>query len=320
MRRFLGAASALAMLALSCSSARAWWDMGHMTVAAVAYERLTPAARARTSSLLRLNPDFENWVRGVAAEEQDRAAFIHAATWADDIKRRSAYTRGSIAQDRADATANIGYADHLVHDYWHYVDLPFSLDGTPGEPPQTPNALTQIQAFRRALASGASDDVKSYDLVWLLHLVGDVHQPLHATSRFSRGAPGGDRGGNKETVCLAFTCGAKLHAFWDGLLGDRGNTSDAEALAATLPAPDASASAIDDPTEWVSESEQLAEKFVYAGPIGDGAGPFALTDAYQADAKRIAEWQVALAGARLAGLINTALSVQPSARRGDLRR
>ncbi|ATQ67840.1 MULTISPECIES: S1/P1 nuclease [Methylosinus] len=307
MRKLLEAAVAVTFLALSTPTARAWWDMGHMTVAAVAYERLTPAARARAAALLRLNPKFDNWTRGVPPEEQDRAAFVHAATWADDIKRSRDYRRSSIAQDGADAVANIGYADHLAHDYWHYVDLPYSPDGTPGEPPQAPNALTQIEAFRRTLASDASDDVKSYDLVWLLHLVGDVHQPLHATSRFSRGLPNGDRGGNTETVCLAFTCGAKLHAYWDGLLGDRGSPSDAEALAATLPSPDATAAAVDDPATWVKESERLAEQFVYAGPIGDGAGPFALTDAYQADAKRVAEQQVALAGARLSQLLDRAL-------------
>ena len=46
---------------------------------------------------------------------------------------------------------------------------------------------TQIVAFRKTLGdSGASDELKSYDLVWLLHLVGDVHQPLHATTRFNQ--------------------------------------------------------------------------------------------------------------------------------------
>lgn len=315
MKKLLYAASAVSLLAISTSSARAWWDMGHMAVAAVAYERLTPTARARAAALLRLNPDFENWVRGVPAEEQDRAAFVRAATWADDIKRSSNYQRGSIAQDGPDASANIGYSDHLVHDYWHYVDLPFSPDGTPGVAPQAPNALTQIETFRRALASNsATDNVKSYDLVWLLHLVGDVHQPLHATSRFSRGMPNGDQGGNKETVCLAFTCGAKLHAYWDGLLGDRGGPSDAARLAATLPAPDTAAAVVEDPAIWVQESERLAEQFVYAGPIGDGAGPFALTDGYQEDAKRIAEQRVALAGARLAQLINAALQSQRGVR------
>lgn len=306
MKKLLGAATALSLLFLS-PSACAWWDMGHMTVAAVAYQLLTPAARARAASLLRLNPDFDNWVRGLPADQQDRVAFIHAATWADDIKRRDDYERGSIAHDGEEAAANIGYADHKAHDYWHFVDMPFSSDGTPGESPRAPNALTQIEEFRRALASNASDDVKSYDLVWLLHLVGDVHQPLHATSRFSRALPKGDQGGNKETICLAFTCGAKLHAYWDGLLGDRGGLTDAETLAATLPAPDATAAAIEDPAKWVSESKQLAEQFVYTGPIREGAGPFALTDAYEADAHRVAQQQVALAGARLARLLSSAL-------------
>jgi hypothetical protein len=90
---------------------------------------------------------------------------------------------------------------------------------------------------------------------------------------------------------------ARQHAYWDGLLGDWGEPTDAETLAATLPAPDATAAAIEDPVKWVSESEQLAEQFVYTGPIREGAGPFALADAYQADAHRVAQQQVALAGA-----------------------
>ena len=98
-----------------------------------------------------------------------------------------------------------------------------------------------------------------------------------------------------------------MHAYWDGLLGDRGGPSDAEALAAALAEPNAKAVAIDDQNEWANESERLAEKFVYTAAIGDGVGPFSLTEAYRADAKRIAEGQVALAGARLARLINSAL-------------
>jgi hypothetical protein len=80
-----------------------------------------------------------------------------------------------------------------------------------------------------------------------------------------------------------------------------------EELAATLPTPNATAAVVEDFATWVRESERLAEQHVYAGRIGDGAGPFALTDAYQADARRIAEQLVALAGARLARLIANAL-------------
>lgn len=304
-KQFLLAALAVGSLFGSTQS-RAWWDMGHMTVAAVAYERLEPVVREKVAGLLRLNPEFDAWVQGVAADQRDRVAFIHAATWADDIKRKGDYERGSIAHDGAEATANIGYADHKVHDYWHFVDLPFSA-GVPGREPDSPNALTQIETFRQTLASKASNDAKSYDLVWLIHLVGDVHQPLHSTSRFTRSLPKGDQGGNKETICLAFTCGSKLHAYWDGLLGDSGSPAQASALAAALPAPDANSVADDDARRWASDSERLAEQFVYTPAIGDGTGPFTLDDAYQSDAKRIARQQVALAGARLARLINAAL-------------
>src|SRR5262245_48474805 len=60
----------------------------------------------------------------------------------------------------------------------------------------------RIPVFRAALpyGSGADDDVRSYDLVWLIHLVGDAHQPLHATARFSKTFPDGDAGGNPVKI------------------------------------------------------------------------------------------------------------------------
>ncbi len=107
----------------------------------------------------------------------------------------------------------------------------------------SPNAETQINAFLDALNSDADDDLKSFDLVWLLHLVGDVHQPLHAATRVSSGATGGDNGGNDEKVCRVSlaSCNEKLHAFWDGALGS-GDVADAEETAGTLPTPDSSQS------------------------------------------------------------------------------
>jgi S1/P1 nuclease len=52
-------------------------------------------------------------------------------------------------------------------------------------------------------SSGASDDVRSYDLTWILHLVGDAHQPLHASGRYTRQIPNGDGGGNAQQVIPA---------------------------------------------------------------------------------------------------------------------
>jgi len=79
------------------------------------------------------------------------------------------------------AAQNIGTSDHIVHDYWHYYDIPFSPDGEETDPAPAVNALTQIRLLKAALSEDKStDDLKCYDLVWLLHLVGDAHQPLHA--------------------------------------------------------------------------------------------------------------------------------------------
>jgi hypothetical protein len=290
------------------TAARAWFDMGHMTVAAVAYAKLDPAVRARVAELLKLNPDYEHWVADVPAARRDMVAFVRASTWADDIKRRHDYHAHSLIQDGERASDNIGYADFLVHPYWHFVDLPFSPDGTELVRPDSPNALTQIRAFRDTLASSASDDVKSYDLVWLLHLVGDAHQPLHATSRFTRQSPKGDSGGNQERLCRAFTCGMKLHAYWDALLGDRGGADDAIAAAAALPAPDPALAGVSEPKSWFEEGARLAQQVVYTDAIGDGTGPFTLDDAYFETASRVAQQRAALAGARLANLLNGALT------------
>ena len=157
----------------------AWWDGGHMQIAAVAYDRLDPAVRAKVDALIKLNPDYSKWIGGVADADRDRFAFVHASTWADDIKGEDGYTDSGDTPTSHNAARNIGYADKLRHKYWHYLDLPFSPDGTAVRPPDPVNALTQIKALTTALASNASDDVKSYDLVWLIHLVGDAHQPLH---------------------------------------------------------------------------------------------------------------------------------------------
>jgi hypothetical protein len=174
-------------------------------------------------------------------------------------------------------------------------------------PPDPVNALTQIKALTTALASNASDDVKSYDLVWLIHLVGDAHQPLHATSRFTAADPG-DNGGNAETVTPMNAATESLHAFWDGLLGDRLTPAQAVNMAASLPPPDPVRAARADPETWFNESEAAAKAFAYAPPIGRGDGPYTLTDGYQQKAIEVAHAQAAVAGARLAGLLNAALA------------
>jgi hypothetical protein len=284
-----------------------------MMVAALAFDRLTPEVREKVAILLTLNPRYAEWIADVPEQEKGRIAFLRASRWADDIKSDRAYTQdGDQGGNRpAGATAgrNIGYADQLMHKYWHFVDLPFSPDNTALVDPPVPNARTQIALFRKTLASPAApSDLKSYDLVWLIHLVADVHQPLHATSRFDEAHPLGDDGGNGVLVC-SVPClkQEKLHAFWDHILGVSTQTAIAIEHAERLPPVDPKLASINDEAVWIRESFEAAHMQVYVPPIGVGSGPYEITDGYKAAAQALAMERIALAGARLADSLNAAL-------------
>ena len=297
----------VACLLLGPRPAFAWNSFGHMTVAAVAYKKLSPRVRKKVDALVRLNPDYMGWVANASAANRDQVAFVMAATWSDVIKHEVGYTNDGDAPAGPDAARNIGYADKLQHKYWHYIDIPFSPDGTSLKKPDSPNAETQIAAFRAALASpSSSDDVKSYDLVWLLHLVGDVHQPLHCTSRFDHEQRGGDRGGNLVALC-ATPCRKELHAFWDDLLGTSADPRAAIRKGEGLPEADPHFAAITDSAAWVEQSFQAATMAVYIEPIGVGPGPYTVDSNYEKRAHTLALKMVALAGARLANLLNDSL-------------
>jgi hypothetical protein len=295
--------------------ASAWWDEGHMQIAAVAYDRLTPAVREKVDFLIRLNTEYASWIAGYPPRKAAQYAFVRAAVWADDIKKPAlGYTDKNDDAHQPKAGQNIGYYDNFMHQYWHFKDIGFSTDGTPVEDAPSVNALTQIKVLAAglALSSGLPDNVRSYDLVWLLHLIGDVHQPLHATARFSRNLPHGDQGGNKEMVIPATGETISLHAYWDRLVGSYSTPEGAiqDALIddhTRLPDPDPALVMKADPDEWLRESEKLAEDFAYAEPVRSGMQPYMLDRQYETNARNIARQQAALASARLANLINEAL-------------
>ncbi len=292
----------------------AWDGLGHMAVAYVAYQHLNTATKTRVDKLLRLNPDYQTWKAavpaGTSAAKRKMMIFMMAATWPDAIKSKTGYTDdGSEGGNRPDGTTsvqNIGYSDHLHHKYWHFVDTPFSTDGTTLPALPSPNAETQIAAFRSVLASNDPDAKKSYDLVWLEHLGGDVHQPLHASTRVSSSDLQGDHGGNLVKLC-APPCRKELHAFWDDLLGTGSSAATAISVGRGLPAADSMLAAKKDAADWIKESFEDAKQNVYISPIGDGDGPFTITPAYRAKAKTLARERVAIAGVRLANLLNEEL-------------
>jgi len=305
---------------LLASPARAWNDFGHMEVAAVAFPKLTPKTAKKVAALLQLNPRYATWIVGSTTKAaKERAAFMRAATWADAIKRDKGYKTDD--QKAPTASQNLGYGDLLRHAYWHYVNLPIKADSVPTAPTSVPNVATEIPILRAALADAVtSDALKSYDLVWLLHLVGDVHQPLHCVQRFEKDDPQGDVGGNNVDIAgdtpppicddaqyCPFGPPDELHAFYDDLEGASYATAPAAAAAAALPTPAAKKAKLLDVDAWVQEGLALAQTVVYVAPIGVGHGPFTVDAAYQAAAHKLGKERIALAGARLANLLNDAL-------------
>jgi hypothetical protein len=283
----------------------AWDATGHRTIAEIAWDHMTPHARARAVELLMHGPALANLASlrpaTGADAERDRALFMNAATWADMIRDRNqpwyAYNRPS----------------------WHYADFYWDVvngqpHDIPGTGPDSSNAGERIVAFRAALADPAvADTTKSIDLAWILHLVGDIHQPLHCSSLVDAQdtLPRGDMGGNN----FHLDGRDRLHGYWDSILDEataRGAGEDSIAYAtrlagdierqhtlASLASPAASA----DVAGWEHEGLRLAQTVVYAG-ISRGAAPSA---AYQAEALKVSERQMALAGYRLAALLNDAL-------------
>ncbi|HEX4321226.1 MAG TPA: S1/P1 nuclease [Acidobacteriaceae bacterium] len=304
------------VLAVFTSTANAWWNGGHELVAYIAYKKLTPATRKRVDALLKLNPMYASWTMGISADQQGLVAFVTAATWPDCIKTSaciSGYTSdgGNTPPGKPTDAQNIGYDDHLMHQYWHFVDMPYSA-GAPGQPPKEPNALTEIKLLSDAIATDESDDIKSYDVVWLEHLVGDIHQPLHATSRFTKNHPDGDAGGNLIYFCDK-PCKDELHAYWDGIPGDGPTIAQTTATGNQLLSRKKPAKAAEtDPAKWVDESFELAKSEVYKTPVSDDNDPTQrnsprIDAKYAASATRVANSQVLLAGYRLANMLNTRL-------------
>jgi hypothetical protein len=306
-------AAFLGWMLLAAQPARAWNAIGHMAVGYVAYQQLTPATKARVKVLLAMNPDYALWTSyipaGRADDQRDLYIFMMAATWADEIKLAgSGYTADGLnggdspPADANQANLNIGYTDMTMHKYWHFINTPFAVGNLPLPSVPTPNALTQVEVFRTVIASDASDGLKSYDLAWLEHLVGDIHQPLHSTTRVTADKPNGDAGGNFVITVPP----PELHAYWDDLLG-MGITSNytvAVTAAQTLPAANSSLAGDTNVADWVAEGVNLAKSTVYKNPVGEGLGPYTLTPAYHEAALSVAQQRIALAGTRLAKLLN----------------
>jgi hypothetical protein len=298
-------------------SAGAWNFVTHRVIAAIAYDRLTPTTRARVDALIKRHPDYARFVKDAPADEPGRArsAFIEAAVWADQIRNDSRFYDES-QRDPTPTPAIPGFPNMQRHSGWHFIDQPFSQDGTPLEPATAPNIVTGLEQVTAELARpGRTESEQAYDLVWLIHLAGDIHAPLHCVSRFSAGQPKGDVGGN-----LVFVTGGNsreaitLHKYWDDAIGT--DTSPGWVASTAREIENSRAGRADDPqplqfspAAWAQESLNIANKEIYS--FGNDSGslehPLTLPPGYAERAKTLAEAQVVTAATRLSAFLNLRL-------------
>lgn len=315
MSWFRFAALGLAAL-LFAPPAPAWNFVTHRVIAAMAYDQLTPATRARVDALIRLHPDYSaHFVKDAPQNEpgRARAAFIESAVWADQIRSDPRFYDNA-RQDAVPTPVLPGFPNMQRHSEWHFIDLPFSQDGTPLEPGQAPNLVTELDRIMAELShpgAGLNDPAqRAYDLVWLIHLFGDVHAPLHCVSRFSASQPKGDQGGNLVFVAVGGSTPAiTLHKYWDDAVGADTAPAWVTRTAAELMGTHPSASLSGGPQQWAQESLTTAETEIYSfGPEnGSQQHPISLPAGYRTNAKKVADAQAVTAASRLAAFLSLQL-------------
>ena len=269
-----------------------WGAGGHMIVAQIAFKRLNPKAKANAKELLAIAINPAN----ISARSKD---FVNASHWPDDLRQ---------------------FPEFDSFKPLHFIDQPFSIDGTPLPPLPTPNIVTALEENVNILKTSTDKNAQAQALRFIIHFVGDIHQPLHCATRVSSANPEGDRGGNLVSIKIPDQNGktkkSNLHSYWDGGIGTFPRTGPnfrppplsqipAAAAKATAGNPDTDPDLkLDDPlnfTAWAAESLTLAKGVAYKG-IKNGAKP---TAAYNAKAVKVARKRVAWGGYRLAALLNS---------------
>jgi hypothetical protein len=313
LRRSLFTLAILCSLAFTASQSFAWDSTGHETVALIAYDQMSPEARTAIFTMLKnhprlqqdlLNPDDKKF------PDTDLAMFVRAATWPDIIRFPG---------------NPMNRTEH--HGPWHYVDFPFEQDGIKGPQPVTqwdghsvPANLAQ--AMQKALTElkdpKTPKDRKAIDICWVEHLVGDIHQPLHAASWYSKQYPKGDQGGNQVEIRGADNLPMNLHFYWDSAEGLSMNPDDIRKTADRIEAehpPKALADKIKDldVVDWAHESFDLAKSAVYLnGTLAHVTSHEGLQNpsivpplppGYDLRAKDVADLRIAEAGYRLAAVL-----------------
>lgn len=249
----------------------AWNWQGHHVMAQIAYDNLTPAAKKMCRKYLSTH-----------SKHSPNDNFITASTWLDRIKYKNIHR----------------------YDALHYIDIPFSTDKQKLPAIEGVNAVWGIN---NAISLLTSKKIKKSDkrlaLLILIHLVGDIHQPLHTVTKVSNQLPRGDFGGN--LFLLGRNPIAKnLHQYWDkgaGFFSGYGRMDQIKAKAHLLERkyPCRKFVITKNPEQWAKASHAIALEHVYK--IKSKEIPKV---SYKKNSQKIAKKQIAIAGCQLAGVIN----------------
>ena len=283
IHRLLAAALPAFVLA---SPASAYWEFGHQTVARIAYANVTPRTRAAVRRLLAETPRLDT-------PECPATTIEGASTWADCVKPLKG----------PDGKSRFGYAYN-----WHFQDVnicqPFTLEEACKDGNCVSAQIVRDVAILKNKRAPAKERAQA--LVFLIHFVGDLHQPLHAGEKH-------DKGGNDLAAAYGSYSPRRfnLHSIWDGTLAERAITSG-PSLVRRYPAAERRRIAAGTVADWSRESWQVAHDVVYANALkGDPCAPspakVTLDDATIARIVPVARLEVERGGLRLAKLLDEAL-------------
>jgi hypothetical protein len=211
---------------------------------------------------------------------------------------------------------------------WHYADTFWEWkDGkavTVETVEDSGQGLKKMIEFNQLIRSSAPDAEKAVAIVWLEHLIGDLHQPLHTSAKVTTANQKGDQGGNLFFLTPKGTPRDKqlnLHSFWDGIIG-RTTPNSADQCDAEYIDPIAQnimkahpadkykdRLKLDDLESWQKESFDYAITEVYK----DVKWFEQPSDKYKKKAREIAEQRLALAGYRMGEMFNQAFGATPPA-------
>lgn len=315
MKKRLSIVCLLALSLLLPQTALAWNATGHEVVARIAWEKMQPQTRQRVMILLMQAPPDADLASLLPQDNRplpirQRDFFMLAATWADIV--------------RSDEFPERRKKYH--HSIWHYTNFFWKqVNGLPVDVPELqPESVNIVERLgfleKEVVAKNIAASERGVDVAWILHLVGDIHQPLHTSARVTQTEPEGDQGGNLFLLTPKNTPpkdARRLHGYWDDILN---KSILRQASESDLAYANRIASIIMQRhpeskiklrlkrgayAEWAREGLSSAKTFVYPSWLKRFQMP---AEKYRKQAYSISEPAIALAGYRLAETLDKLLS------------